>query len=214
MASATKMREKEASAYAAEKAEADANIKAVHSAVAALEKGMAGSFLQTGGAQTLRQLVLAKQDMIDADRQDVLAFLSGSASYVPSSGQVTGILKQMGDEMSKSLADATAQEQDAIANYDALMSAKKKEVDTLTNSIETKTQRAGELAVEIVQMKNDLSDTQAQLLADKKFLAELDTNCATNQKDYDERTKTRAEELVALAVTIRILNDDDELELF
>merc|ERR1719502_1942985 len=99
MASATALREKAA---------ADANIGAIKSAVAALEKGMAGGFLQTGGAQTLRRLVLSKSDMPEADRQDILAFLSGGqdSSYAPQSGEITGILKELGDEMSKDLAES------------------------------------------------------------------------------------------------------------
>merc|ERR1719384_2895475 len=47
------IREKEAAAFAAEKSDYDANIAAVKAAVAAIEKGMAGSFLQTGGAKAL-----------------------------------------------------------------------------------------------------------------------------------------------------------------
>merc|ERR1719393_182424 len=116
--------------------------------------------------------------------------------------------------MSKSLADATSAEESAIKTFDELVAAKKKEEASLTASIETKTQRVGELAVSIVQMKNDLSDTQAALLEDQKFLADLDKNCAGKQAEYDERVKTRSEELLALAETIKILNDDDALELF
>merc|ERR1719389_786479 len=120
----------------------------------------------------------------------------------------------MGEGMTKALADATAAEEAAIKNHDELVAAKEKEQDSLTASIETKTKRAGELAVSIVQMKNDLSDTQAALLEDQKFLADLDKNCAGKQAEYDERVKTRSEELLALAETIKILNDDDALELF
>merc|ERR1719389_34270 len=120
----------------------------------------------------------------------------------------------MGEGMTKALADATAAEEAAIKNHDELVAAKEKEIASLTASIETKTKRAGELAVSIVQMKNDLSDTQAVLLEDEKFLADLDKNCAAKQSEYDERVKTRSEELQALAETIKILNDDDALELF
>jgi chromosome segregation ATPase len=215
MATATKLREKEAAAFAAEKAELDSDIAAINKAVSALEKGMAGGFLQTDGAQVLRRLA-GSRDMPDGDRQELLAFLSGGndASYAPQSGEITGILKTMGDDMSKSLAEATSAEKDAIANYDALMSAKTKEVESLTASIETKTQRVGELGVAIVQMKNDLDETTKGLLEDKNFLQNLDKSCADKAKEYEERTKTRAEELVALADTIKILNDDDALELF
>jgi len=68
--------------------------------------------------------------------------------------------------------------------------------------------------VEIVQMKEDLDDTQAALLADKDFLQELEKSCATKTSEWEERSKTRAEELVALADTIKVLNDDDALDLF
>jgi len=63
-------------------------------------------------------------------------------------------------------------------------------------------------------MKNDLTDTEEALIEDTKFLADLKENCATKTKEWDEIVKSRAAELVALADTIKILNDDDALELF
>jgi len=42
----------------------------------------------------------------------------------------------------------------------------------------------------------------------------MDTNCASKAAEWEETKKTRAEELVAVAETIKILNDDDALELF
>merc|ERR1719264_2348614 len=63
-------------------------------------------------------------------------------------------------------------------------------------------------------MKEDLDDTQVALAQDKAFLAELEKSCSTKTAEWEERSKTRADELVALADTIKILNDDDALELF
>jgi len=84
----------------------------------------------------------------------------------------------------------------------------------LTASIEKKMTLIGELGVEIVEMKEDLTDTEKTLMADKEFLANLEKSCATKTKEWEERSKTRAEELVALADTIKVLNDDDALDLF
>merc|ERR550525_1744679 len=57
--------------------------------------------------------------------------------------------------------------------------------------------------------------TQKKALAeDTKFLAELQKGCATKQAEWDARCKVRTDELLALADTIKILNDDDALELF
>merc|ERR1719226_169011 len=80
--------------------------------------------------------------------------------------------------------------------------------------IEEKLTRIAELKVEIATMKNDLTDTEEGLIEDKKFLADLEKNCATKEKEWAEICKMRQLELVALADTIKILNDDDALELF
>merc|ERR1719313_656507 len=88
MAEATKIREKEASAFADLKAEADANIAACTKATAAIEKGMAGSFLQTTAAQVLKQLVVASSSIEDYDREELTSFLSNGQSYAPASGQI------------------------------------------------------------------------------------------------------------------------------
>merc|ERR1719387_2120787 len=63
-------------------------------------------------------------------------------------------------------------------------------------------------------MKEDLEDTQEALAEDTKFLADLEKNCETKKKEYAIIVKTRNEELAALADCIRMLNDDDALDLF
>merc|ERR1719387_1974452 len=116
--------------------------------------------------------------------------------------------------MNADLAEATSAENMAIKAYDELMAAKEKEVNALTKSIEEKMVRLGKLQVEIVEMKEDLDDTGKALLEDKKFLADLEKNCATKASEHEANMKLRGEELLALADTIKILNDDDALELF
>lgn len=87
-------------------------------------------------------------------------------------------------------------------------------MDAVTASIESKTWRIGKLAVSIVQRKNDLIDTEEALFADEGFLADLVKGCATKTAEWEELVKTRADELAALAETMKVLNDDDALKLF
>merc|ERR1719276_223690 len=94
------------------------------------------------------------------------------------------------------------------------MAAKEREVNALTKAIEEKMVRLGELQVSIVEMKEDLDDTGKALLEDKKFLGDLDKNCKVKAEEHDANTKLRGQELVALADTIKVLNDDDALDLF
>merc|ERR1719277_1232818 len=157
-------------------------------------------------------------NMADDDREQLLAFLSGtgpfSQGYSSSSGQVVGLLKQLGDEMATALSEATHEEEKAIHIFNELMAAKTQEADALTKTIEDKIQKSGELAVSIAQLINDQGDTAEALAEDKQFLASLEKSCSTKNEEWEKRCKTRADELLALAETIKILNDDDALELF
>jgi len=214
IATATALREKEAAAFATESSDLKTNLAALGKAIAAIEAGTAGSFLQSSTAVAALQKMTVDADMNSADRDILTAFLSQGEGYAPQSGQIVGILKQMKDTMEKTLAEITAAEEEAIKTFDALMAAKEKEVDANTAALESKLERVGQTGLDIVEMKEDLDDTQKALAEDKKFLAELQKGCATKQGEWDERCKVRADELLALADTIKILNDDDALDLF
>jgi len=213
IASATGIREKEAAAYAKVKADAESNIGALDKAIPAIEKGMGGAFLQTSSAAVLREISMSA-DMIPADRDLLASFLSEGTNYAPKSGSIVGILKQLHDEMSKDFADATAAENSAIGSFDSLVASKKKEIDALTKAIESKTMRVGDLGVKLAEAENDLEDTKEGLAEDQKFLADLDKNCELKKAEWAAYQKMQATELVAVADTIKVLNDDDALELF
>merc|ERR1719230_2132078 len=116
--------------------------------------------------------------------------------------------------MAADLLAATKAEGDAKATYDAMMSAKTKEVNTLTAQIEEEMMRLGELNVLLAEDGNDLEETKDTLAEDQTYLAELQKGCATKDAEWEERCKLRTEELVALSETIEVLNHDDALELF
>jgi len=217
---ATAMREKEAKSFAKEEAESKSNLDALSKAIPAIEKGMGGAFLQTNTVAVLRQLTLnANADLSSVDRESLAAFLSqgqgeGDSEESPGSGEILGILKQLKDEMEKDLADMTSAEESAIADFNSLVAAKQKEIATATKMIEEKTARVGELGVELATAKNELEDTEEQLAEDQKMLAELQKSCALKKKEFEAKMKTMSQELLALADTIKLLNDDDALELF
>jgi chromosome segregation ATPase len=178
---------------------------------------MGGAFLQTKAASVLKQLSI-KMDISDVDREMITSFLTQgqgeSDGYAPASGSIVGILKQMTDTMASDLASATAEEEAALKDFNSLVAAKTKEINALTAEIESKTARVGELGVELVTQKEDLDDTSKQLIKDEQFLKDLESDCKTKDEEWAARCKLRAEEVLAIADTIKILNDDDALELF
>merc|ERR1719375_530675 len=210
------MREKEAASFGKEFGEDTSNLEALTKAIAAIEKGLAGSFLQTNSAAVLRQLSL-NLDMSNADRDLLSSFLMGSSSESSStagSGEIVGMLKQMKDTMEKDLAETVEQEETLKKDFEATVGAKEKQIAEATKAIEEKTKRVGEVFVEIVNLEEDLEDTQDQLADDEKFLEDLLKNCDTKKKEWDEICKMRQEELIALADVIKMLNSDEALELF
>merc|ERR1719171_2970960 len=94
------------------------------------------------------------------------------------------------------------------------MTSKTEEIESAGKAVESKTARSGSVAVETVQAKADLEKTEKALAEDIEFSANLAKNCATKQKEWDERCKLRAEEIEAISDTIEMLNSDDALELF
>jgi chromosome segregation ATPase len=216
LAEALGMREKEAGAYGGVKAEAEANMAAVGKAVKAIEKNAAAAFLQTDAAQVLRDLAQSDKTVVnDNVRTEVMAFLSNQdEDESEGSGEIVGILKQLGDEMGADLKEATTAEEKAIANYNDLVATKNAEVAELTTMIENKITRVGETGVSIEDMKADASDTADKLVEDKKFLVTLTNECAHKEKEWEAISKERQAELLALADTIKMLNDDDALEIF
>jgi len=209
---ATEQRNKDKAAFDDYSAEAKANIASIKKAVVAIRKGMGDSFLQSALATRLQRVVLSASKMNSFDQEEVTAYLQGKAQG--SSGEIVGILETMQEQMEADLKEAEETEAAAIQDFDGLIAAKSKEIGSATAAIEDKTARVGTLAVDIVNAKNDLSDTQDALADDSNFLIELKTTCAEQTKLFDVVKKTRAEEISAVGATIKILNDDDALDLF
>lgn len=213
IADATALQEANSKAATKEIAETTSNVKSLSKAIAGIEKGNSGNFLQTNAAAELQRVSVAV-DMSGADRDLLSSFLVGRASGARDSNEVLGILKQMSDTMSQDLqklqADAAADE----ANSESLLASKKKELVASTKAIEDKTRREGDLAVKVVTLSNDLDDTSSGLDEDRKFLADLEISCKAKKADWEAYQKEQTEESVALAETVKMLNEDDALELF
>jgi uncharacterized protein YlxW (UPF0749 family) len=212
---ATVLRNKENAAYEEAVADVETNLKGLAGAIPALEKGMGGaSFVQLPVASQIRKLVEASPNMDEMDKKSVVSFLEQSGDYVPASGQIVGILKAMEDDMKKSLEDTKAEEAKAVTGYGELKASKESEVELASEAIETKTARAGELAVSVVQTQDALDDATKELADTQKFVATLASQCGTKEAEWAARQKARAEEVAAISEAIGIMNDDDALDVF
>merc|ERR1719262_541179 len=141
----------------------------------------------------------------------ITSFLQGST---PGSGEILGMLKAMKDELSRDIAELEKSEAASVAGFTDMKASKEKEIEFADESIESKKERVGTLAVEIVKNKDVVEDAAAEAEAARKFAATLEKQCAAKKAEWAAVCKARADELAAIGEAIGILTDDDALDVF
>merc|ERR1719174_560395 len=211
------IREKEKEEFTAAMGTQKEDLDALSGAIDAIAKGM-GSFLQTPAAGRALRAAKKSSAVDDYEKTEVMNFLQGKQNpfgdYSPASGEIMGILKAMRDEMDKDLKGVIGEEDAAAAGFEELAAAKKSEIAAASSAIESKTVRSGNLAVATTTMADDIEDTTAEMKETQAFVANLAVQCATKKKEWAARQKMRAEEVSVISEAIKILNDDDALDLF
>jgi len=212
---ATNIRDKEKAEFDATVATKKGSETALGKAIPAIEKGMGGAALMEflGGAafKQIKRAIRSSQRATDGNRESITSFLQGET---PGSAEILGMLKAMKDELSRDIAGLEKDEASAVAGFTSMKASKEKEVEFADESIESKKERVGTLAVEIVKGKDAVEDSAAESAAAKKFAATLEKQCASKKKEFAEISKMRADEMAAIGEAIGILTDDDALDVF
>merc|ERR1719515_688331 len=142
MVAAAEIRKKEAAAAKKEHVDNQVYILALEKAIAALEKGVAGGFLQTNSASVLKRLLQSDSSVVpnlsEDDKDGIMAFLGAPAygnEYVPQSQEIIGMLKQMMDEFIASEKKGGEGEAKAIIAFKLMLKAKLGEIEALNHLI-------------------------------------------------------------------------------
>merc|ERR1719164_204112 len=159
------------------------------------QKKIAAAFVQAPG------------DYFDADP-------TFKQSYAPQSGAIFGILKQMKETFDSNLSNSQKEEMQSQTAYDDLKAAKEAEIKAGTDQSDTKTQELADTDEKLAESKQDLEDTRMTMDADQAFLLNLKETCQMTDQEYEERTKTRQEEIQAVSQALAILSSDDAHDTF
>jgi len=215
LAEATNIRTNEKSTYDAEFASKKGTEEALGKAIPAIEGGLSGAALVQSPGMNLvalrRAVSNANQVLTSGNKRTILRFLEGGT---PGSSEILGMLKSMKDEMSRTLASMEKEEAASVKGFDDMKATKSKEIEFARASTESKKERAGTLAVEIIQTKGEIDDAAKEQADAEKFLATLGKQCSDKKKEYADSEKMRTEEISAIGQAIAILNDDDALDVF
>jgi len=178
-------------------------------------------FMQKRKSASFQQAALLPWEKTDEQKGmearpegDVEGAAAGAKSYNSRSGRIFGLLSEMHDEMKRDLAEAQTAEASAETNFQNLKAAKEGEIAAATEQRKAKEAELADTMNKMAKAKRDLEKTEAALAADTEFLANMKADCQVEDEEYKKRADIRSQEIVALAETLKILNEDDARELF
>jgi len=233
---ATAIRNKENSAYAAERTESEQCIGALEAAIKVLSGAgtKKAGFLQqfheaqlmsvAMGVRKVMERVQSRSRLSDADASVVMRFVQNPqqfaseglvaaqtgqnpfGDYAPQSTQITGILQGMYDGMTADLEKDNAEEGQAQKSFEELLATKTQELKTLTATLQK--QVTDKAAKEKTHAENNVlrDDTTDQLAADEKFFDETKEAAQNKATEWSVRTRLRTEELAGIEGAVQILS--------
>merc|ERR1719428_1945427 len=106
------------------------------------------------------------------------------------------------------LKDATDKENDAIAAYNKLKTAKQGQLDAAKGALTKMESEGGAKGLSKQEAQDELNALTQQVSDDKKFISQTETALKNTKTSYQARKKLRAGELEAISKAIAILTDD------
>jgi len=229
---ATEIRAKEQADFAKEEAELIEVIDTLERAIAILQREMqkggasmmqlqnAGSLAQaldimvkasafsTADASRLTALVQSSQDP-DGEAEDEEASVGApdAAVYKGHSGGIIETLQSLLDKAQGQLNDARHAETTSLHNFELLKQSLEDGIKFANKDMEearTKTAACGEAKA---AAEGDLAVTSKDLAEDVKSLADLHHECMTGANEFEEGTKSRGEELAAIAEAKKVISE-------
>merc|ERR1719440_96485 len=216
---ATEIRDKEHADFSAEEKELTTVIDMLKRAHGIIEKEMAGgaSMLQLKNAGSLTEALNAMVQAsvfssADASRLTALAQTSdddtgapAAAVYESHSGGILDTLAGLLEKAEAQLDEARAKETAAKNNFDMLKQSLSDEIKFANKDMAAAKKGLDESAESKAKAEGDLSATTKDLNTDTRTLADLHHECMTKANDFEMETKSRGEELAAIAKAKEII---------
>merc|ERR550537_770969 len=175
------------------------NAQSVEQALVALVQASA---INTADAAKLTALVQSAQRSSDDDDD---AAAPAAAAYKGQSGGIIDTLGGLGEEAETQLENARKKEQVALHQYNMLAQSLKDSIKFATQDSDAAKKSLAESAEKKSVAEGDLQVTSKDLSEDVNALGDLHQNCMTKAEDFEAETKSRGEELAALAKAKEII---------
>merc|ERR1719373_376797 len=134
--------------------------------------------------------------------------ISNAGSVYAGSGggtAIIGLLEVCESDFSKSLAEATSEEDAAQDEYDKLTQQNKIERATKGKAVDSITTEFARLEKKKSEFKGDRSETQTELDAINEYSEKITKQCVAKPTSYHERVERRQREIKGLEQALAIL---------
>jgi len=222
---ATEIRDKEAVDFAAKEKDLVETIDTLERAIGIIEKEMKGgaSMMQlkkAGSVVQALQAMVQAQSLSSADGQKLTALLQNAhkaeeddsgapdpAAFENQSGGVLDVLNDLLEKAQAELDDARKAETASLQNFEMLKQSLTDEIKFADKEKEEAKKSKSESAEGKATAEGDLDVTSKALAEDIKELQGLHHNCMTKAEEFEAETKSRGEELKALATAKKIIKE-------
>jgi len=192
-------------------------IKAVGSCISALE----GAEAKTEAlVQVQKVIALVSIKASEEELQTLVAFADPKArpdqeaagdlakhtdKYDFKSENVIELLKNLKLKFEDDATAATVAETNSLNSYSLSKEARDNTIDAAEESKKKKETALAATKTALAQAKNDLKNENEDMDADSKSLGSTTDSCRTKAGEWDERSKTRSNEIAALEAAVKIL---------
>jgi len=220
---ATEIRAKEAVDFAAEEKELSEVINTLGRAITILTREMQGgaSMLQLKNAKDITSalnILVQASAFNSADASRLTALVQNSADdddagapdaavYESHSGGIIDTLEGLNEKAEGQLGDARNKETSALHNFEMLKQSLEDSIRFANDDLAAAKKGLAEAGEKKAAAEGDLEVTSKDLKGDIQQLADLHHDCMTKAEDYEAETKSRGEELAALAEAKKVIKE-------
>jgi len=164
------------------------------------------SAMSSADASRLTALVQSTASADDAEDDSELG-APAAAIYEGHSGDIIDTLKNLLDKAEAQLDGARKKETSNLHNFEMLKQSLKDEIKFANKDFTEAKKSLAASAQAKAGAEGDLTMTSKDLEADKASKADLHTACMTKAEDFEAETKSRGEELKALAEAKKVIKE-------
>jgi len=201
------IREETEADYTAANEDFDKTISAIDECITALEDSKAGLLAQK---KVLKVINLAKFLVSEKEHAVLTSFLQQTQTEDPKvysfkSQNVIELLKKLKEKFETDKLDATKAETNSLNAYNLAKAARDQEDEAATKAKEEKETIQSTAEEDLATFEEELASTKEDVAANEELHGSTSDTCSTRAEEWATRQETRANEIKAMDVAIKIL---------